>query len=103
MRASAAESRAGFRLLRWNTARALPIACLLRQRDAARAPFSPALCFFSVNRNASERVKRFPGDALRILDPVLVRFGIAARRPGLVERGDAGFQCVLAQVFQLLV
>src|SRR5439155_10268496 len=104
MQASAAASCAGFRLLRWNTARALLfITLLLRQRDAARALLHAALCFFSVNRNAAERVKRLPGDSLRILDPVLVRFGIAARSPGLVQRRDAGFGDLLAQIFQLLV
>src|SRR6266849_10852524 len=104
MRASAAASRAGFRLLHWNTARTLlSIACWLRQRDAARALFPAAFCFFAVNGNAAERVERFPGDALRIFDPVLVRPGIAARRPGLVEPSDAGFRHLLAQIFQLVV
>src|SRR6266508_6294906 len=49
-RASTAARRARFGLLRWNTARAL---------------FLAALCFFAVNGNAAEGVKRFPGDALR--------------------------------------
>src|SRR5438876_3319632 len=88
MEFSAAAGRAGAGFRRWNTARAL---------------FPTALCFLPVNGNASERVERLPGDSLRILDPVLVRFGIAARGPGLVERRDTGFRDLLAQVFQLAV
>src|SRR5437899_1173528 len=71
--------------------------------DTARALFPAAFCFRAVNRNASERMERFPGDALRILDPVFVRPGIAARRPGLVERSDTGFRHLLAQILQFVV
>src|SRR5712692_2050671 len=100
---SAAAGRFGFGLPCWNTARApLPVTRLLGQGDAARA-FSLARGLLAVDGNAAERVERFPGDALRVRDPVFVRLGVAARRSGLVERRDVGLRHVLAQLFQLLV
>src|SRR6266704_465241 len=88
LEASAAAGRAGSGFLRWNTAGAL---------------FPAASCFFTEDGYAAERMERLPGDSLRILDPVFVRLGVAARCPGLVERMDAGFRHLLAQIFQLLV
>src|SRR5882724_8154435 len=42
-------------------------------------------------------MERLPGDALGILDPVLVGLRVATRLPGLIERGHAGCRDLRAQ------
>jgi len=52
--------------------------CATTARDGG---FMPGFCICTEHGNGTQAVKGFPGDALRISHPVLVRFGIAAVRP----------------------